>query len=86
MHLKAQLILSPLSFQKWIVLDDVWKESQAVWDSLLRAPMSGGAHGSRLLVTTRDVRVADGMRAAKLHRVGELSPEDGWSLLTKQVI
>ncbi|XP_078154667.1 putative disease resistance protein RGA3 [Carex rostrata] len=69
-----------------LVLDDVWKESRAVWDSLLRASMSGGAHGSRLLVTTRDVRVADEMRAAKLHRVGKLSPEDGWSLLTKQVI
>ncbi|XP_078148471.1 putative disease resistance protein RGA3 [Carex rostrata] len=68
-----------------LVLDDVWEESRAVWNSLLRAPMSGGAHGSRLLVTTRDDRVADGMRAAKLHRVEKLSDEDGWSLLLKQV-
>ncbi|XP_078158386.1 putative disease resistance protein RGA3 [Carex rostrata] len=68
-----------------LVLDDVWEESRAVWISLLRAPMSGGAHGSRLLVTTRDERVADGMRAAKLHRVQKLSDEDGWSLLIKQV-
>ncbi|XP_078158385.1 putative disease resistance protein RGA3 [Carex rostrata] len=68
-----------------LVLDDVWEESRAVWNSLLRAPMSGGANGSRLLVTTRDGRVADGMKAAKLHRVEKLSNEDGWSLLIKQV-
>ncbi|XP_078158381.1 putative disease resistance protein RGA3 isoform X1 [Carex rostrata] len=68
-----------------LVLDDVWEESRAVWDGMLRTPMSGGAHGSRLLVTTRDGRVADGMRAAKLHRVEKLSDEDGWSLLIKQV-
>ncbi|KAF3325261.1 disease resistance RPP13-like protein 1 [Carex littledalei] len=69
-----------------LVLDDVWEESRAVWDSLLRAPMSGGAYGSRLLVTTRDERVANGMRAAKLHRVEKLSDKDGWSLLIKQVL
>ncbi|XP_078168403.1 putative disease resistance protein RGA3 [Carex rostrata] len=68
-----------------LVLDDVWEESQAVWNSLLRAPMRSGAHGSRLLVTTRDERVADGMSATKLHRVHKLSDEDGWSLLIKQV-
>ncbi|XP_078167941.1 putative disease resistance protein RGA3 [Carex rostrata] len=68
-----------------LVLDDVWEESQAVWNSLLRAPMRSGAHGSRLLVTTRNERVADGMRATKLHRVHKLSDEDGWSLLIKQV-
>ncbi|XP_078159257.1 putative disease resistance protein RGA3 [Carex rostrata] len=68
-----------------LVLDDVWEGSRAVWNGLLRAPMSGGAHGSRLLVTTRDERVADGMRATKLHRVEKLSDEDGWSLLIKQV-
>ncbi|XP_078149398.1 putative disease resistance protein RGA3 [Carex rostrata] len=67
------------------VLDDVWEESQAVLKDWLRAPMSGGAHGSRLLVTTRDGNVANGMRASKLHRVEKLSDEDGWSLLVKQV-
>ncbi|KAF3325248.1 NBS-LRR disease resistance protein [Carex littledalei] len=68
----------------FLVLDDVWAESRAVWDGLLRAPMSSGAHGSRLLVTSRDERVANGMRATKSHRVEKLSDEDGWSLLIKQ--
>ncbi|KAF3325237.1 disease resistance protein RGA3 [Carex littledalei] len=70
----------------FLILDDVWEESRAVWDGLLRAPMSRGAHGSRLLVTTRDERVANGMRATKSHRVEKLSDEDGWSLLIKQIL
>ncbi|XP_078162373.1 putative disease resistance protein RGA3 [Carex rostrata] len=69
-----------------LVMDDVWEESQVVWDGLLRAPMSGGGHGSRLLITTQDERVANQMRAIKSHRVDKLSLEDGWSLLTKQVV
>ncbi|XP_078149387.1 putative disease resistance protein RGA3 isoform X1 [Carex rostrata] len=67
------------------VLDDVWEESQAVLKDWLRAPMSRGAHGSRLLVTTRDGNVANHMGASKSHRVKKLSDEDGWSLLVKQV-
>jgi NB-ARC domain/Rx N-terminal domain len=68
-----------------LVLDDVWEESRAVWDDLLRDPMMSGADGSRLLITTRDERVANGMRTAKSHRVERLCDEDGWSLLIKQV-
>ncbi|XP_078151074.1 putative disease resistance protein RGA3 [Carex rostrata] len=70
----------------FLILDDVWEESQAVWEGLLRAPMSRGAHGSRLLITTRDERVTNGMRATKSHRVEKLSNDDGWSLLIKQVL
>ncbi|XP_078151072.1 putative disease resistance protein RGA1 [Carex rostrata] len=70
----------------FLILDDVWEESQVVWDGLLRAPMSRGTHGSRLLITTRDERVANRMRATKSHRVEKLSNDDGWSLLIKQVL
>jgi NB-ARC domain/Rx N-terminal domain len=68
-----------------LVLDDVWLESKWVWDGLLRDPLMSGAHGSRVLITSRDERVANAMRAAKSHRVERLSEEDGWSLLSKQV-
>jgi NB-ARC domain/Rx N-terminal domain len=68
-----------------LVLDDIWEESRAIWDDLLRAPLMSGADGSRLLITTRDERVANGMRATKTHRVERLCDEDGWSLLIKQV-
>ncbi|XP_078182378.1 putative disease resistance protein RGA3 [Carex rostrata] len=69
-----------------LILDDVWQETQAVWDDLLCAPMSAGAHGSQLLVTTRDEIVAKRMKATKLHWVDKLSDKDGWSLLIRQVI
>ncbi|KAJ4787599.1 Disease resistance protein (CC-NBS-LRR) [Rhynchospora pubera] len=68
----------------FLVLDDVWPESQNVWDGLLRGPMISGACGSRLLVTTRDDKVARFMNAIASHQVEKLSDEDSWSLLIKQ--
>ncbi|KAJ4780742.1 Disease resistance protein (CC-NBS-LRR) [Rhynchospora pubera] len=68
-----------------LVLDDVWPGSQNVWDDLLRVPMNGGAHGSRLLVTTRDDRVVRFMHAKASHQVEKLLEKDGWCLLIKQV-
>uniref|UniRef100_A0A0D9VXM8 AAA+ ATPase domain-containing protein n=1 Tax=Leersia perrieri TaxID=77586 RepID=A0A0D9VXM8_9ORYZ len=50
-----------------LVMDDVW--SDKVWSNLLRAPLSVGAPGSRLLVTTRNDGVARAMKAQHLHRV-----------------
>ncbi|XP_078164692.1 putative disease resistance protein RGA3 [Carex rostrata] len=69
-----------------LVLDDVWDESRVVWDNLLRTPMMDGAHRSKLLITTRDERVANGMRATKINRVEKLSDKDSLSLLIKQVL
>ncbi|KAJ3685002.1 hypothetical protein LUZ61_014166 [Rhynchospora tenuis] len=69
----------------FLVLDDVWPESQNVWDGLLRGPMIGGACGSRLLVTTRDGKVARFMNAIVSHQVEKLSDKDAWSLIIKQV-
>ncbi|KAJ3684135.1 hypothetical protein LUZ61_013299 [Rhynchospora tenuis] len=69
----------------FLVLDDVWPESQEVWNGLLREAMIGGARGSRLLVTTRNDRVARFIQATTTHHVQKLSEEDAWSLLAKQV-
>jgi len=66
-----------------LVMDDVWSEK--VWYELLRAPLSHGASGSQILVTTRNVEVAIGMKAQHLHRVDKLQPEDAWALLKNQV-
>jgi len=66
-----------------LVMDDVWSEK--VWYELLRAPLSHGASGSQILVTTRNVEVAIGMKAQHLHRVDKLQPEDAWILLKNQV-
>lgn len=66
-----------------LVMDDVWSES--VWNKLLRAPLSHGARGSRVLVTTRKDQVAHGMKTQYLHRVTTLNLEDAWILLKTQV-
>ncbi|KAJ4772088.1 Disease resistance protein (CC-NBS-LRR) [Rhynchospora pubera] len=65
----------------FLVLDDVWPESQEVWNRLLREAMIGGARGSRLLVTTRDDRVARFIQATTTHHVQKLSDDDSWSLV-----
>ncbi|KAJ1688764.1 hypothetical protein LUZ63_012919 [Rhynchospora breviuscula] len=69
----------------FLVLDDVWPESQEVWNGLLREAMISGARGSRLLVTSRDERVARFIQATTTHHVQKLSDDDSWSLLAKQV-
>ncbi|KAJ4807494.1 NBS-LRR-like resistance protein [Rhynchospora pubera] len=69
----------------FLVLDDVWPESEKVWNELLRDAMIGGACGSRLLVTTRNDRVACFFQPTMTHHVQKLSDEDAWSLLAKQV-
>ncbi|KAJ1294108.1 hypothetical protein BS78_01G120800, partial [Paspalum vaginatum] len=67
-----------------LVVDDMWSED--VWNELLRVPLSHGASGSRVLVTTRNDEVAHGMRAHHLHRVDKLGIEDAWILLKDQVV
>ncbi|KAJ4772090.1 Disease resistance protein (CC-NBS-LRR) [Rhynchospora pubera] len=69
----------------FLVLDDVWPESQEVWNGLLREAMISGARGSRLLVTTRSESVARFFEATMTHHVQKLSDHDSWSLLAKQV-
>uniref|UniRef100_J3LRU6 NB-ARC domain-containing protein n=1 Tax=Oryza brachyantha TaxID=4533 RepID=J3LRU6_ORYBR len=65
-----------------LVMDDVW--SDRVWNNLLRVPLSSGASGSQVLLTTRKEGVARGMKAQHLHPVDKLDRFDGWSLLKKQ--
>ncbi|XP_068341515.1 disease resistance protein RGA2-like [Pyrus communis] len=59
-----------------IVLDDVWSNDSEKWERL-RAPLiQSGAHGSRILVTTRKHEVVDMMRATSdMINLGELSEE-----------
>ncbi|KAF7077325.1 hypothetical protein CFC21_081885 [Triticum aestivum] len=69
-----------------LVLDDVW--SHRAWGDVLETLVSNVvARGSRVLVTTRDERVARGMKAElPYHHVDKLEEEDAWSLLKKQIV
>ena len=65
-----------------LVLDDVWNENYSNWD-LLRAPLKAGLNGSKIIVTTRCEKVAQIMGAMRIHRLGQLSFEDCWSVFAK---
>ncbi|PNT62928.1 hypothetical protein BRADI_4g09648v3 [Brachypodium distachyon] len=69
-----------------LVMDDVW--SHTAWGDVFETTLaSAAAQGSRILVTTRDERVARGMKGLRpYHRVDTLNDEDAWSLLKKQVV
>uniref|UniRef100_A0A0E0BJ16 Uncharacterized protein n=1 Tax=Oryza glumipatula TaxID=40148 RepID=A0A0E0BJ16_9ORYZ len=67
-----------------LVLDDMWTER--AWNDFLQIPFSHGGRGSRVIVTTRDERIARGVKAKYLHHVNKLGSDDAWSLLKKQVI
>jgi hypothetical protein len=67
----------------FVVLDDMW--TVAKWNNVLKASFSYVARGSRVLVTTRDERVARSMKAQYLHNVDHLGPQDAWTLLKKEV-
>nr|XP_027107008.1 putative disease resistance RPP13-like protein 1 [Coffea arabica]XP_027107009.1 putative disease resistance RPP13-like protein 1 [Coffea arabica]XP_027107011.1 putative disease resistance RPP13-like protein 1 [Coffea arabica] len=63
-----------------LVLDDVWNSSYTDWD-YLRTPFKGGLQGSKIIVTTRDLRVARTMgKKESIHHLDLISTEDCWSL------
>lgn len=65
-----------------LVLDDVWNKSYADWE-VLSNPLKSTAHGSRILITTRDDNVASVMRSNATHCLKGLSEADCWLLFAK---
>ncbi|XP_022632284.1 putative disease resistance RPP13-like protein 1 [Vigna radiata var. radiata] len=68
----------------FLVLDDVWSESREEWEAV-RTPLSYGAPGSRIFVTTRDEKVASNMRS-KVHRLKQLEEEECWKVFEEQAL
>ncbi|KAK3153205.1 hypothetical protein QOZ80_2BG0169240 [Eleusine coracana subsp. coracana] len=90
---KAMAVLQPalataLAGKKLLlVMDDVW--CHKAWEDVLQTPLVNGMlqEGSRVIITTRDERVARAMKAEQpYHHVDKLGLEDAWSLLKKQVV
>ncbi|KAL1538554.1 putative disease resistance protein RGA4 [Salvia divinorum] len=65
-----------------LVLDDVWTEDESKWKDL-KISLQCGAAGSKVLVTTRNERVAKMMGTSDddMYRPNHLSEEECWSLL-----
>ncbi|XP_027915942.1 putative disease resistance protein At3g14460 [Vigna unguiculata] len=81
-HKKLKEKLSGRKFL--LVLDDVWNEKQKEWEAV-RTPLSYGAPGSRILVTTRAEKVASNMRS-EVHRLKQLQEDECWKVFTKHAL
>ncbi|XP_047175432.1 putative disease resistance protein At3g14460 [Vigna umbellata] len=74
-----------LSGKKFLlVLDDVWNERREEWEAV-QTPLSYGAPGSRILVTTRAEKVASNMRS-KVHHLKQLEEDECWKVFEKQAL
>ncbi|KAB2006837.1 hypothetical protein ES319_D11G375500v1 [Gossypium barbadense] len=67
-----------------LVLDDIWNEDPERW-SRLKKLLMGGAKGSRIIVTTRSLRVAEITNKCQSHvlKLKGLSDDDAWSLFKR---
>ncbi|TYI58712.1 hypothetical protein E1A91_D11G380200v1 [Gossypium mustelinum] len=62
-----------------LVLDDIWNDEWEKWVSL-KELLVGGAKGSRIIVTTRSLRVAKITSKCQPYVLNGLSDNDAWSL------
>ncbi|XP_018722184.2 putative disease resistance RPP13-like protein 1 [Eucalyptus grandis] len=65
-----------------LVLDDVWNEDLNLWNTFL-VPFTYGARGSKIIVTTRNERVASVARAFSKYYLQKLQDKECWDLFAK---
>ncbi|KAE8682945.1 Gibberellin-regulated family protein [Hibiscus syriacus] len=65
-----------------LVLDDVWNENYVHWEAL-KKPLTHGAQGSKIIVTTRNESVASIMRTVPSYHLKQLEDEQCWLLFSK---
>ncbi|KAJ0715536.1 putative P-loop containing nucleoside triphosphate hydrolase, leucine-rich repeat domain superfamily [Helianthus annuus] len=80
--LQAALTEKLLNKRFLLVLDDVWDENADKW-KLLKRPFTVGALGSKVLVTTRNAKVASVMDSVQTYQLDLLSDGDALSLFAQ---
>ncbi|XP_014502954.1 putative disease resistance RPP13-like protein 1 [Vigna radiata var. radiata] len=64
-----------------LILDDIWNQRRDEWEAV-QTPLSYAAPGSKILVTTRDEKVASNMQS-KVHRLKQLREDECWKVFEK---
>ncbi|KAG2556415.1 hypothetical protein PVAP13_8NG081201 [Panicum virgatum] len=76
-------ISNKLSGKKFLlVLDDAWHQNKHDWEQLM-VHLKSGAVGSKILLTTRDRKVAEIVKSRHIFKLGMLSEAESWSLFLK---
>ena len=76
-----------LSGKKFLlVLDDVWNEKRRVWETFYHPLRSGGAQGSRVIVTTRNQGVVSAIGACSAYPLKVLPNNECLSLLAQKAL
>ena len=65
-----------------LVLDDVWTEETTDWEPF-KVALKCGAQGSKILVTTRNERVARMVDSASMTNLNKLFEDDCWLIISK---
>ncbi|CAL5201622.1 unnamed protein product [Lathyrus oleraceus] len=80
--IRLRLKLKLMGKRFLFVLDDLWNVGYNDWHELV-APLVNGKLGSRVIITTRQEKVAEVVHTFPVHKLEPLSYEDCWSLLSK---
>ncbi|PNY05551.1 disease resistance rpp13-like protein 1-like, partial [Trifolium pratense] len=65
-----------------LVLDDIWNEKRDQWEALETA-FNCGARGSKIVVTTRNLKVASTTRSTRIHHLEQLREEHCLQLFSR---
>ncbi|GLT34302.1 hypothetical protein SLA2020_088250 [Shorea laevis] len=87
LNLLQEKLKGELSGKKFLlVLDDVWNEKGNLWDNL-KVPFKSGAPGSKIIVTTRNMGVAQIMGGKNsVHCLKVLENDDCLSILARDAL
>jgi hypothetical protein len=75
-------ISKKLSGEKFLlILDDTWHQDNGDWNKfMVNLSLRSGKAGSKLLITTRDQKVAEALESEHIFNLAYLSEAESWSL------